>query len=142
MTFSEKIRSSREMLEITQTELAELVGVSRRTIVAYEAGEATARKSTIAKLAKALKVSTKFLTDDDCDDPLADIEQDPYVEQARELYGNVGARDMEALLRDNAALFAGGELSQEQKDVFFEAVMKAYLTCKEEARQKFGKKNP
>ena len=142
MTFSEKIRSSREMLEITQTELAELVGVSRRTIVAYEAGEATARKSTIAKLAKALKVSTKFLTDDNCNDPLAGIEQDPYVEQARELYGNVGARDMEALLRDNAALFAGGELSQEQKDVFFEAVMKAYLTCKEEARQKFGKKNP
>lgn len=142
MTFSEKIRSSREMLEITQGELAELVGVSRRTIVAYEAGEATARKSTIAKLAKALKVSTKFLSDDNCDDPLADIEQDPYVEQARELYGSVGARDMEALLRDNAALFAGGELSQEQKDVFFEAVMKAYLTCKEEARQKFGKKNP
>ena len=64
------------------------------------------------------------------------------MEQARELYGNVGARDMEALLRDNAALFAGGELSQEQKDVFFEAVMKAYLTCKEEARQKFGKKEP
>lgn len=142
MTFSEKIRSSREMLEISQTELAELVGVSRRTIVAYEAGEATARKSTIAKLAKVLKVSTKFLSDENCDDPLADIDQDPYVEQARALYGGTGARDMEALLRDNAALFAGGELSQEQKDVFFEAVMKAYLTCKEEARQKFGKKNP
>ena len=142
MTFSEKIRSSREMLEISQTELAEQVGVSRRTIVAYEAGEATARKSTIAKLARVLKVSTKFLSDENCNDPLADIDQDPYVEQARELYGNVGARDMEALLRDNAALFAGGELSQEQKDVFFEAVMKAYLTCKEEARQKFGKKEP
>lgn len=142
MTFSEKIRSSREMLEITQTELAEQVGVSRRTIVAYEAGEATARKSTIAKLAKALKVSTKFLSDESCNDPLADIDQDPYVEQARKLYGGVGARDMEALLRDNAALFAGGELSQEQKDVFFEAVMKAYLTCKEEARQKFAKKHP
>ena len=142
MTFSEKIRSSREMLEISQTELAELVGVSRRTIVAYEAGEATARKSTIAKLARVLKVSTKFLSDENCDDPLADIDQDPYVEQARALYGGTGARDMEALLRDNAALFAGGELSQEQKDVFFEAVMKAYLTCKEEARQKFGKKNP
>ena len=142
MTFSEKIRSSREMLEISQTELAEQVGVSRRTIVAYEAGEANARKSTIAKLARVLKVSTKFLSDENCNDPLADIDQDPYVEQARELYGNVGAREMEALLRDNAALFAGGELSQEQKDVFFEAVMKAYLTCKEEARQKFGKKEP
>ena len=140
MTFSEKIRSSREMLEISQTELAELVGVSRRTIVAYEAGEANARKSTIAKLARVLKVSTKFLSDENCNDPLADIDQDPYVEQARELYGNVGARDMEALLRDNAALFAGGELSQEQKDAFFQAVMTAYVTCKEEASKKFSPK--
>ena len=140
MTFSEKIRSSREMLEISQTELAELVGVSRRTIVAYEAGEANARKSTIAKLARVLKVSTKFLSDENCNDPLADIDQDPYVEQARELYGNVGARDMEALLRDNAALFAGGELSQDEKDAFFEAITQAYFASKNEAKRKFGPK--
>ena len=140
MTFSEKIRSSREMLEISQTELAELVGVSRRTIVAYEAGEANARKSTIAKLARVLKVSTKFLSDENCNDPLADIDQDPYVEQARELYGNVGARDMEALLRDNAALFAGGELSQDEKDAFFEAITQAYFASKNEAKRKFSPK--
>ena len=48
---------------------------------------------------------------------------------------------METLLRDNVALFAGGELSQDQKDAFFEAVMKAYITCKEEARSKFSKKD-
>ena len=48
---------------------------------------------------------------------------------------------MEQLLADNAALFAGGELSQDQKDAFFEAVMKAYITCKEEARIKFSRKN-
>jgi transcriptional regulator with XRE-family HTH domain len=140
MTFSEKIRSSREMLEISQTELAEQVGVSRRTIVAYEAGEATARKSTIAKLARVLKVSTKFLSDENCDDPLADIEKDPYVEQARPLYGGSGARDMEALLRDNAALFAGGELSQDEKDAFFEAITQAYFASKNEAKRKFGPK--
>ena len=48
---------------------------------------------------------------------------------------------MDELLSANTALFAGGELSQEQKDAFFEAVMKAYITCKEEARRKFGKKD-
>lgn len=140
MTFSEKVRSAREMLEITQTELAKEVGVSRRAIVAYETGESIAHKSTIAKLAKALKVSTKFLTDESCNDPMDDIEKDGYVEQARSIYGRSGARDIESLLRDNAALFAGGELSQDQKDAFFEAVMKAYITCKEEARTKFSKK--
>jgi len=56
------------------------------------------------------------------------------------MYGSKGVRDMEELLRDNAALFAGGELSQDQKDAFFEAVMKAYITCKEESKIKFGRK--
>lgn len=142
MTFSDKIKRSREVAGLTQQELADLVGVSKRTIASYESTDAVARRTTMVKLARALKVSVRYLSDDDCTDPLADIDQDAYVEQARELYGSSGARDMEALLRDNAALFAGGELSQEQKDVFFEAVMKAYLTCKEEARLKYGKKNP
>ena len=43
-------------------------------------------------------------------------------------------------MEENAALFAGGELSQSEKDAFFEAVMRAYITCKEEAKQKFGRK--
>ena len=96
----------------------------------------------MAKLAKALQVSIKFLTDDECEDPVADIEKDNYIEEARERYGAKGVRDVEQLLADNAALFAGGELSQDQKDAFFQAVMTAYVTCKEEAKAKFGRKNP
>ena len=47
---------------------------------------------------------------------------------------------MEGLLAANTALFAGGELSQEQKDAFFEAVTKAYFACKGEAKKKYGRK--
>jgi len=140
MTFSDKIKRAREVAQLTQNELAQEVGVSQRTIASYESGGAKARRSTTEKLARALKVSIKYLTDDDCIDPLADIEKDGYIEQAREMYGAKGVRDMEDLLRDNAALFAGGTLSQEQKDAFFEAVMKAYITCKEESKRKFGRK--
>lgn len=141
MTFSDKIKRAREVAKLTQNELAQEVGVSQRTIASYESGGARARRSTIEKLARALKVSVKFLSDDTCTDPLADIEKDEYIDQARELYGAKGVRDMDALLADNAALFAGGELSQEQKDAFFQAVMTAYVTCKEEASKKFGSKN-
>ncbi|MEE1068555.1 MAG: XRE family transcriptional regulator, partial [Fibrobacteraceae bacterium] len=63
------------------------------------------------------------------------------IEDAREKYGSKGAKDVDKLLADNAALFAGGELSQEQKDEFFQAVMVAYVTCKEEAKKKFGRKD-
>lgn len=140
MTFSDKIKRAREVAKLTQQELAQEVGVSQRTIASYESGGARARRSTTEKLARALKVSVKFLSDDDCTNPLEDIEKDEYIDQARAMYGSKGVRDMEELLQDNAALFAGGELSQEQKDAFFQAVMTAYVTCKEEAKKKFSPK--
>lgn len=141
MTFSDKVKRAREVIGLTQDELATSIGVSRRTIASYESGGAVARRSTTEKLARALKVSVKYLTDEACTDPLADIEKDEYIEEARTLYGSKGVRDVDTLLKDNAALFAGGELSQEQKDAFFQAVMTAYITCKEEAKIKFGNKD-
>ena len=140
MTFSDKIKRAREVAKLTQYELAQEVGVSQRTIASYESGGARARRSTTEKLARALKVSVKYLSDDACVDPLEDIEKDEYIDQARALYGAKGVRDMDTLLADNAALFAGGELSQEQKDAFFEAVTKAYFACKGEAKKKYGRK--
>ena len=140
MTFSDKIKLSREAAKLTQLELAKAVGVSQRTIASYETGGAIARRSTTEKLANALKVSVKYLTDPNCEDPMEEIEKDSYIAEARARYGAKGARDVNELLADNAALFAGGELSQDQKDAFFEAVMKAYITCKDEARNKFGHK--
>lgn len=140
MTFSDKIKRSREVAGLTQQELANLVGVSKRTIASYECTDAVARRSTITKLARALKVSVKYLTDESCTDPLADIEKDDHVEEARRLYGASGARDVEALLNENAALFAGGELSQDEKDAFFEAITQAYFASKSEAKRKFGPK--
>ena len=135
--FAEKLKEARIQRDISQPQLAEMVGVSLRSIVGYERGEKTPRQAKIYKLAKALSVSVKYLTDDACENPLEDIEKDEFLEDAHSRYGAAGARDVDALLADNAALFAGGELSQEQKDAFFEAVMKAYITCKEEAKIKF-----
>ena len=139
-SFSDKVKDARAAHGLSQTQLAEMIGVTVRSILAYEKGEKKPRRSTLLKLAKVLQVSIRFLTDDSCMDPNADIEKDVYIAEANDRYGAKGARDVEELLEDNAALFAGGELSQEQKDAFFDAVMKAYITCKEEAKVKFGKK--
>ena len=138
--FEEKVKAARVELGMTQQELADATGVSKRAIINYERGEKKPRPTTLLALAKALKVSTKFLSDPECDDPVADIEKDGYIEEARERYGSKGARDVDALLAENAALFAGGKLSQEQKDVFFQAIMTAYVTSKEAAKVKFGHK--
>lgn len=139
--FADKVKEARISLGISQIQLAQEVGVSSRSVQAYERGEKRPRQAMMANLARALKVSVRFLSDDECEDPVADIEKDNYIEEARERYGSRGAKDVEKLLADNAALFAGGELSQDQKDAFFQAVMTAYVTCKEAAKEKFGQKN-
>ena len=138
-TFSEKVKDARLQLGLSQQQLGEATGVSLRTILSYEKGVKMPRQGTLLKLAKALGVSSKFLIDDLCENPMEDIEKDSYIEDAREKCGSKGAKDVDKLLADNAALFAGGELSQEQKDEFFQAVMVAYVTCKEEAKMKFGR---
>lgn len=140
-SFADKVKDSRVALGLSQTQLAEMVGLTSRAVQTYEQGERVPRATTMHKLAKALQVSVRFLTDDECEDPTADIEMDGYIEEAREKYGSSGARDVQTLLQANTALFAGGELSQEQKDAFFDAVMKAYVLCKEEAKEKFTPKS-
>lgn len=51
MTFSDKIKRSREVRGLSQQEIADLTGVSKRTIASYESTNAMARLSTMRKLA-------------------------------------------------------------------------------------------
>jgi len=87
-----------------------------------------------------LNVSLDYLLDDDIDDPKSGIEKDPYLANIRETYGARAENEARILLNKNVALFAGGTLSQEAKDAFFDAVMTTYVTCKEEARKTYDRK--
>lgn len=140
-TFSEKVREARQLLNLSQEELGRLVGVSARAVVAYETTETKPRASTLRKLADTLKVSVDYLKNDGIDDPLYGIEKQPFVDEARALYGSKAAREIDFLMERNAALFAGGEISQEAKDAYFEAVMQAYLECKNKAKEKYSSKH-
>ena len=121
--FGEKIKLRREELGISQEQLGNLCGVSRRTIVSYE---------TMGKFPRA---STR----DDLDDPQAGMEEEPFVQAAQEAFGRRAADEMAELLSRSQALFAGGSLSEDQKDLFFEAVSRAYFMNKQHAREKFGR---
>ena len=140
MTFGEKVRENRLSLHLTQEELGNLVGVSKRSILAYETRGIRPRSGMLRKLAKALGVSERYMEDDSVDDPLLGLERTPWLEETRERYGAKAAREIDYLMDRNAALFAGGEVSQEQKDAYFEAVMRAYLACKQAARTSYGRK--
>lgn len=138
-TLSQKIIESRSSLGLSQKDLSDMVGVSSRSILAYEKNEKVPRQKTIYSLAKALKVSVKYLTDDQCTDPRAEIETDKLLENAQESIGTSGTRDLARMLEENEALFAGGDLTQAEKDIYFDALMTAYVNCKQRAKAKFGK---
>jgi transcriptional regulator with XRE-family HTH domain len=139
-TFALKVREAREALNLTQQSLADLIGVSKRSVASYETGGIIPRGNTVRKLAKALLVSNDYLMNENIDDPKYGIEKSPYVEEVGARFGNREAKEIDELLERNNALFAGGAVSEEAKDLFFLAVMKAYLFCKEEAKAKYGKK--
>lgn len=141
-TFGEKIKEAREILGLSQESLAKSAGLSQRTITSYETNHSKPRGATARRLAKVLGVSTDYLLHESVEDPREGALKDPHLENVYQMYGSVGEREARELLEKNMALFAGGNLSQESKDAFFEAVMTAYVTCKEEARKTYssGKK--
>ena len=49
-----------------------------------------------------------------------------YVEDMRKKSGTREALDLQKMLAENTALFAGGTLSEEAKDAYFQAVAEAY----------------
>lgn len=141
MTLGEKIKKARKIRGLTQTQLAEKINVSIRTVKAYENNDQQPRQGNLYMIARVLKVSIKYLTDESCDDPTEDLEKDGYIIQARELHGSKGAQDIQELLADNAALFAGGQLSDSEKDMYFQTIMEMYLDSKKQAKEKFGRKS-
>ena len=86
-SFPTKLKNARVTLNLSQNQLSKQVGISSRSIFAYEAGDKTPRPATLLKLAKALKVSSKYLSDDACENPVEDIEKDGYIEKAGAVCG-------------------------------------------------------
>jgi len=136
-TTGEKIRERRTFLGLTQTELANKIGVTLRTITKYEKQGVMPRGSNLRELAKALGVSEQYLANDGIEDETYGLEEAPYIDSARTSYGKKGAADVERILLETQALFAGGEIPQEDKDKFFQAVMASYVATKEDAKDLF-----
>ena len=64
MNMAEKIRNCRRKMDLTQPELADLVGVSPMTVRRWEWNERTPNASIIPKLAEVLNTSIEYLIKD------------------------------------------------------------------------------
>lgn len=140
MTFGEKVKEARLALNLSQTELAQMTGISERSLYTYEQLGTLPRKNNIRKLAEALYISVSYLMDNEETDTQSNLDKDLFIAVARDNFGSKGAKEAQEVLGRVNSLFAGGELDDDAKDVFFQAVMAVYMDSKQNAKEKFTPK--
>lgn len=121
MKFGEKLRQKRKELKLKQEDLAKQAGVSKRTIINYEAGNSYPKSRDVYhKIATALNVDVNYLFTED----------EEFVLEANESYGSRGALEARRILERTSAMFAGGDLDDDDKLVFVHQIQELYLDSK------------
>ena len=131
MTFGEKVKTLRKTKDMSQTQLAQVVGVSLRTVGGWEKeGRYPKQHELYQKLADTLGCDVSYLM----------TEEESFITEATEQYGSRGARQAQQILEQAAAMFAGGELSDEDKTAFMDEIQMLYLDSKRRAKKFTPKK--
>ena len=131
MTFGEKFKTEREKRKLTQQEVADGLGINRRMITRYENGISFPRtRDAYKKIAEYFGVDVNYL--------LADDEE--FVVNASERYGTRGMRQAQELIDGMSGLFAGGMLSEQDKDAVMKALQDIYWESKARNVEKYTQK--
>lgn len=121
MFFGERLKEERARAGLTQKELAAKSGLSERTIQSYELGARTPNQITsVQRIAEVLGVKTEYLLGED----------GMLVVSAAERGGPNAKRDVSELVGELSAMFAGGELSDQDRDAAMRALNAAYWDAK------------
>lgn len=131
MKFGDKLKNLRKEKGVNQTELGREIGVSLRTVISYETGKSYPKKREIySKLAEYFSVDINYLLTED----------EEFITEAEEKYGSRGARQAAELVAEIGGLFAGGELSEADKDAVMRSLQQAYWDAKEDNKKYTPKK--
>ena len=131
MLFGEKLKQLRGLSQLTQEEVAGKIGVSYRTYQNYESGRMYPNKTAVyGKLAALFNVTADYLLSED----------DQYLIDAHEKGGLRAMKDVQKLIAEVGGLFAGGELSQEDKDKVMMALNEIYWDARNRNKEKYTPK--
>ena len=115
----------------TASERFVMVGVSYRTIRSWEVeGRFPKQNVLYQKLADALQCDVSYLMS----------ENEAFITEASEQFGNRGAKQAQQILEQAAAMFAGGSLTDEDKIAFMDEIQSLYLDSKRRAKKFTPKK--
>lgn len=133
MGFGVKIRKLREAKGWTQQELGDMIGMSTRTICAYENENIRPRKrETYNQLSELFDVNVNYLLTD----------EESFIFQAHNDFGKIGMQEATELINGVIGLFAGGDLTLEDKKAVLDTIEEAYYDAKHretEPKKKEGK---
>jgi transcriptional regulator with XRE-family HTH domain len=131
MKFGEKLRILRLKKQLTQQELAKIVGLGSNTISNYEQGKTYPHNREVySQLAAILVVTVETLYN----------ENDVFVEEAQIRYGYSGKKQADQLVKEIGGLFAGGTLSDDDLDGVMRTLQEYYWKAKEENKKYASKK--
>ena len=111
MSFAETLKEKRTAKGFSQQKLADAAGVSLRSICNYESGEREPGIAVLRRLADSLGTTSEILIGSERDVEVDDV------------------------ITDLHALFAGGDMSDEDRDKVFQAVSEMYFDAKKRQRQ-------
>lgn len=130
MKLKDRIAGIRKYKGLTQAELAQKIGMTTRAIQNYESGNRIPKSAVLEKIAEGLGVTIDDLASED----------DKFVIQATEQYGSRGKVDAQQLIENANALFAGGDITEEDKTYVMEALQEAYWRAKIKNKRHIPKK--
>lgn len=121
MLFGEKLKQLRTAANLSQKEVADKLGVTSRTYQNYEGCKMYPKNTGIyQKFAELFDVGVEYLLS----------EEDQYIIDASVKGGSRGKKDVQALVAEVGGLFAGGELSDDDKDKVMKAINDLYWKAK------------
>ena len=131
MTFAEKFKEERVKKELTQQQVADSLGITRKMIRLYEKGTCLPRtREAYKKIADFYGGDGNYLLTEDED----------FVVQATEKYGARGKKQAQDLVDGISGLFAGGTLSEQDKDAVMKALQDIYWDSKARNVEKYTPK--
>lgn len=131
MTFGEKVQTLRKERGLSQTEFGKLVGVSLRTVRGWEnEGRYPRYRDLYKKIAEVLECETSYIMTD----------EESFMTEVAENYGSRGVKQAQSILDQAAAMFAGGDLSDEDQIAFINEIQTLYLDAKKRAKKYTPKK--
>jgi len=137
-TIGDKLKALRLSKQITVAALSRASGLTDRAIRYIENNERTPSIDAVKKLSSALEVGTDYFIDDDIFQEA--MHQEEFLAKAKELYGSKGKSQAANLLGQVRALYAGGELSDEERETFRDEMEAIFWDAKEEAKRFTPKK--